>query len=160
MTAPWKRAEKKAAALVGGKRHIRGRFESAPDVDGGRFSAESKWRSRLPVYLAKAMAQAEKFATPDRPPIVYLWERLKRRGLVVMRSDDFRKIVGGLSEEPVEPRRRRPRKGLTQPALFAEVQAEAAAELREIDQKREAVLDELDRRRADVIQDDTARRTS
>ena len=95
MTA-WKNAERRAAGLVDGKRHVRtSRHEAAPDVDGGRFSVEAKWRTRLPKLLTGAMAQAERFASPGRPPLVVIFEKRKRSGFAVMRTDDFRRLFKG-----------------------------------------------------------------
>jgi hypothetical protein len=128
MTA-WKHAERRAAALVGGKRHVRkDHGESAPDVDGGPFTVEVKWRARLPRLLTLAMAQAEKHATAARPPLVIVYEKRKRSGFVVMRTGDFKDWYGALPcpQEAGAPAVEAEAPGVTDrpvPAALAEEQA-------------------------------------
>jgi len=93
MTA-WKSAERRAARVLGGKRHVRlDLFEPGPDVDHPLLSIEVKYRRRLPALLEKAIAQAASYDN-RKPPAVVLFERGRIDGLVVLRLSHFASLFG------------------------------------------------------------------
>jgi hypothetical protein len=91
----WKTAERRAAAALGGQRHIRfDRTESACDVDHDLLSVECKYRKRLPTLVKAAMAQAERYSDGAKIPAAVLFERGQRGGFVVLRLADFAELFG------------------------------------------------------------------
>lgn len=99
MSQNWKRAEKKAAELFGGKRNIsRGSnfSQSEPDViDSGDFIVECKYRKTLPKFATAVLAQAASY-DKKKTPVGYLKERGKHRGIVFMYDDDFEEWFGSI----------------------------------------------------------------
>lgn len=73
----WKTAERKIAALLGGKRvPVTGRGRGdAPDIDHNEFSVEVKHRQTLPSWIKEAMEQAEASRRGAKIPIVILHEK-------------------------------------------------------------------------------------
>jgi hypothetical protein len=73
----WKQAERKLAALLGGKRvPVSGRQRGfAPDIDHNLFSIEVKHRQSLPSWIHDAMAQAVASQKDGQIPIVILHEK-------------------------------------------------------------------------------------
>jgi hypothetical protein len=90
MDKPWKRTERKVAAMLGGERAgPTGR--NGPDVLHSAFAPEVKHRETIPAWLDNAMAQAIRNAPVDKLPLVVLHQAGKRMSgaLVVMSFDDF-----------------------------------------------------------------------
>jgi hypothetical protein len=91
---PWANAERRAAAVLGGRRVRRERFESAPDVaDVPGWLPEVKYRKRLPKLVTDALRQAELYAILGQKPVAVLFERGSRVGLAVLRLRDFAELV-------------------------------------------------------------------
>lgn len=87
----WKRAERRIAQLVGGRRvPVTGR-RGQPDVAHPWLAVEVKTRERLPRWLVAALAQARGAASSDQLPVAVLHERgmRYRDALVVLRLGDF-----------------------------------------------------------------------
>lgn len=101
MPTPWKQLERDSAALLGGRRYLRGANfgASAGDVDlppESPFGAvEVKYRRRLPALLVEALAQARANARDDRPPIAVLKQRQMKGAIVAMDLDDFVRLTRG-----------------------------------------------------------------
>jgi hypothetical protein len=92
----WKHVERQIAKRLGGRRvPVSGRA-GRPDVAHPWLSIEVKFRRRLPQWLAKAMEQAEKAATPGQLPLAVLHESGTRYGqsLVLLRLADFEEWFG------------------------------------------------------------------
>jgi len=67
----WKRHERQVAQLLGGRRQPNiGR--PSPDVLSPRWACEVKLRSRLPLWLERALNQAVEDATMGRLPLVVI----------------------------------------------------------------------------------------
>jgi hypothetical protein len=85
----WKRAERRIAELLGGRRvPVSGRQRgSVPDVDHPSLSVEVKTRKTLPAWIEDAMKQAKASARDGQIPVAVLHERGQRYGdaLLVMR---------------------------------------------------------------------------
>lgn len=91
---PWQHAEERAARALGGRRVKRERFESAPDVeDVPGWTAEVKYRKRLPRLVVEALAQAEAYSILGAKPVAVLFERGSRVGIAVLRLDDFASLA-------------------------------------------------------------------
>jgi hypothetical protein len=94
--AVWKHVERQIAKRLGGRRvPVSGRA-GQPDIAHPWLSLEVKHRRRLPQWLAKAMEQAERSATPGQLPIAVLHEAGERygRSLVVLRLGAFEEWFG------------------------------------------------------------------
>jgi hypothetical protein len=102
----WKRAERRVAGLLGGRRvPVTGRARGdAPDVAHPWLSIEVKQRQRLPGWIIDALRQAAAAAAPEQLPVVVLHEHGQRYGdsLVVLRLADFVDWFGSLplGDEP------------------------------------------------------------
>jgi hypothetical protein len=96
----WKRAERRIAELLGGRRvPVSGRMRgTAPDVEHEFLSIEVKTRKSFPDWLEDAMQQAEASAKDGQVAVVVLHQRGQRYrdGLVVMRLKDLE--TTGLNE--------------------------------------------------------------
>ncbi len=91
----WKRAEREAAALLGGTRHVRKDFsESAEDVEHECFAIECKYRKALPKLVMDGLNQAKKNGR-GKLPLLFLKERGRHGGIVCVRSQDFKRILDG-----------------------------------------------------------------
>lgn len=91
----WKAAERKIAAMLGGKR-AGPLGKRGPDVVGDiRWAPEVKTRKRLPAWLLTAMLQADLNSPKDKTPIVILHEvgRDYDEALVLMRLGDFMAVI-------------------------------------------------------------------
>jgi hypothetical protein len=103
----WKHVERQIAKRLGGRRvPVTGRA-GRPDVAHPWLSIEVKFRRRLPQWLAKAMEQAEKAATPGQLPLAVLHESGTPYGqsLVLLRLADFEEWFGAVfrSDEATAP---------------------------------------------------------
>lgn len=89
----WKRAERRIAELLGGRRvPVSGRQRGAtPDVEHDALSIEVKTRKSLPVWLEDALRQAEASSGAGQTPVAVLHQHGQRYrdALVVMRLKDF-----------------------------------------------------------------------
>lgn len=86
----WKRAERRVAARLHGRRNpVRGRGES--DVNAPGLAIEVKYRTRFPNWLKEAVAQAAIARIGGQLPAVVLVERGQEIGkaLVLMALVDF-----------------------------------------------------------------------
>jgi hypothetical protein len=90
----WKKAERRIAELVGGKREpVSGRQRGAtPDIRHPTLSVEVKSRKKLPNWLEDALQQAEAASRDGQLPVAILHEtgRNYRDALVVMRLGDLK----------------------------------------------------------------------
>jgi hypothetical protein len=90
----WKRAERRIAELLGGKRvPVSGRQRGAtPDILHATLAVEVKSRKKLPDWIGDALEQAEASAGNGQLPVAVLHERGRRykNAFVVMRLRDFR----------------------------------------------------------------------
>lgn len=120
----WSRREREAARALGGRRVVRHRGQSAPDVepiklgDGTVLQLEVKHRKRLPGLLTAALSQALGYS-PEAVPVAVVSQH-RQAALAVLRLADFARLVGVELELP-KPRRRRapkPPKRWTQVSLF------------------------------------------
>jgi hypothetical protein len=101
----WKRAERRAAAAVGGRR-TGNRGKAAPDVVADWCVVEVKTRAALPAWIKRAMRQSENAAAASVSPrsaLVELHEVGARYDddLIIMRASEFRELhgeYGGLGE--------------------------------------------------------------
>ena len=89
----WKKAERRIAELLGGRRiPVSGRQRGdCPDVEHPTLSIECKTRRSLPAWIEDAMKQAEASARNGRLPVVVLHQHGKRYrdALLVMRLGDL-----------------------------------------------------------------------
>lgn len=99
-SSAWKRAEKRAAQVLGGRRNQRGGdfSQSLPDVEHEKFSVEVKYRKVLPRLLRLGLEQAARYGG-EKPPLLVIKERYQRGALVVMRLDDFADLLGPIRGE-------------------------------------------------------------
>ena len=89
---PWKRAERQAAAALGGVRSgPTGR--NSPDVSGVELSPEVKYQKRYALRAAD-LAQARANALPGKPWCLILKQHRTRGALVIMELDTFKDIYG------------------------------------------------------------------
>jgi hypothetical protein len=90
---PWKRTERRVAALLGGTRvPVSGRARGdRPDIDHEWLSPEIKHRAAVPRWLADALAQARAAARDQQLPVVIIHESGARfeNALVVLSLSDF-----------------------------------------------------------------------
>jgi hypothetical protein len=102
MTAHHRRAarrEREAAELLGSRRVIRLRGESAPDIEpvvlpcGVRLVVEVKTRKRLPRLATVALSQARSYGAPDDVPLAVLSET-GGEALAALPLRAFRRIAG------------------------------------------------------------------
>jgi len=103
MSKAWKLHEKRTAEALGGKRISRGANfgESMPDVMHESLSIECKYRAKLSRFLMDGLRQAEKYSDGKKIPVLCLKQRGMRGALVVMKIEDFKKILetkGGQNE--------------------------------------------------------------
>ena len=101
----WKQAERRIAAMLGGRRipvSGRGRGDN-PDVEHPTLSVEVKARASFPAWLEDALKQAELSASEGKTPVAVLHpdRRPYRDALVVLRLSEFAELVGG--EKPTPP---------------------------------------------------------
>lgn len=100
--ARWKLAERRIAALLGGRRvPITGRQRGdVPDISHPWLSLEVKTREELPAWLHEAMTQAEAAAKPDQLPLAVLHEvgAPYRDALCVVRLEDWIEWFGTAKE--------------------------------------------------------------
>ena len=92
----WKKAERKVAELVDGRRlPVSGRG-GQPDILNVRLAIEVKHRRTLPQWLLDALRQAEQAATPGQLAVVVLHQRGQRYAdsLVIVRLKAFREWLG------------------------------------------------------------------
>ena len=89
----WKRAERRIADLLGGRRvPVTGRQRGdVPDVAHQSLSVEVKSRKTLPAWIEDALQQAEASAGATQTPVAVLHQRGQRyrEALVVMRLKDL-----------------------------------------------------------------------
>lgn len=92
----WKQAERKLAALLGGRRvPITGRIRgSAPDIQHDFFSVEVKHRETLPDWILDAMNQADASNNGTQISVVILHQKgmSYEDSLVIMRVKDLVKF--------------------------------------------------------------------
>ncbi len=93
----WKSAERKIAAILGGRRvPVSGRgLGDGPDIDHPLLSVEVKSRSGFPAWLQDSLRQAELSARDGKTPAVVLHPDGKRYAdaLVVLRLSEFAKLL-------------------------------------------------------------------
>jgi hypothetical protein len=91
--------ERQAAAILGSRRVLRSRYESAPDVEpvtlpsGIRLAVEVKTRARLPRLIAQALAQAKGYGRASDVPCAVLSET-GGEPVAVLPLRAFRRIAG------------------------------------------------------------------
>jgi hypothetical protein len=95
----WKQAERRIAAILGGRRipvSGRGRGDS-PDIEHPRVFVEVKARASFPAWLEDALRQAEVSAVQGKTPVAVLHPDRARYSdaLVVCRLSEFAELVGG-----------------------------------------------------------------
>jgi len=89
----WKRHERQVAKALGGKRIIRTDFsQSLPDVQHPLLCIECKYRKKISSFLKDGLTQAQKYA-PRKIPVLVVKEKGMRGALVVMKIEDFKKIL-------------------------------------------------------------------
>jgi hypothetical protein len=97
----WKKAERRIAELLGGRRvPVSGRQRGdVPDVDHPILSIEVKTRRSIPAWLEDAMKQAEASARDGQVPVAVLHEHGQRYrdAFVVVRLSDLEE--GEVDEE-------------------------------------------------------------
>jgi Holliday junction resolvase len=90
----WKRAERRIAELLGGRRiPVSGRQRGdCPDVEHPTLSIECKSRKSLPNWIEDALVQAEASSRGGQVPVVVLHQHGQRYrdALAVMRLEDLR----------------------------------------------------------------------
>lgn len=101
----WKQAERRIAAILGGRRipvSGRGRGDT-PDIEHPTLSVEVKARAAFPAWLENALKQAELSATDGKTPVAVLHpdRRRYRDALVVLRLSEFAELVGSRSNTPL-----------------------------------------------------------
>jgi hypothetical protein len=93
----WKYAERRIAALLGGRRvPVSGRSRGdAPDVEHDLLAVEVKSRNTFPAWLEDALKQAEASARDGQLPVAILHGRRRRYGdaLVVLRVSELAKLL-------------------------------------------------------------------
>ncbi len=94
----WKQAERRIAAILGGRRipvSGLGRGDN-PDIEHPTLSVEVKARASFPAWLEGALRQAEVSAARGKTPAVVLHPDRKpyRDALVVLRLSEFAELVG------------------------------------------------------------------
>lgn len=99
MDKPWKRAERRVAQLLGGRRNPVGN-EGKPDVESQWLSVEVKYRARLPQWWTDALTLARRRAKTSQLGILVLRERGKPGGLVIMTLSDFKEWFNGQAQNP------------------------------------------------------------
>jgi hypothetical protein len=102
----WKTAERKIAAILGGRRiPVSGRGDN-PDIEHPALSVEVKARASFPAGLEDAMRQAELSARDGKTPAVVLHQDRRRYpdALVVCRLSEFADLVR--SHSPSSGRKR------------------------------------------------------
>ena len=85
MSAAWKRAERHAARMFGGRRNQRGGdfSQALPDIAHPLFTVEVKYRKHLPRLLRLGLEQARRYDA-TKPPLLVLKKRYQRGALVVL----------------------------------------------------------------------------
>jgi len=99
----WKAAERRIAAMLGGKRNGPTGTPQA-DIDAGWLQVECKHRADLPQWLVNSVQQARQHCQHDQLGVAVLHEAGKPygRSLVVLRLDDWVDWFGdGQPQEPV-----------------------------------------------------------
>jgi hypothetical protein len=98
----WNQAERRIAAILGGRRiPVSGRGDN-PDVEHPALSVEVKARASFPAWLEDALKQAEASALDGKTPVAVLHRdhRPYRDALVVLRLSEFAELVGSRSDTP------------------------------------------------------------
>lgn len=95
MSSQWKEAERRIAALLGGRRvPITGRERGdVPDIEHPALSIEVKHRKKLPSLPMKAMEQADAASKDSgKPSLVVLHQHGQpyEQALIIMRLGEFR----------------------------------------------------------------------
>lgn len=91
----WKRAEKRVAEIVGGRRvGITG--NATEDISHPLLSIEVKSRERLPDWLWDALNQATTNAPQGKFPCAILHQKYSKKRIVLMDLDIFLQIIKGL----------------------------------------------------------------
>jgi hypothetical protein len=93
----WKQAERRIAAILGGRRiPVSGRGDN-PDIEHPALSVEVKARASFPAWLESALRQAELelSATDGKTPAVVLHQDRRKYpdALVVLRLSEFAELV-------------------------------------------------------------------
>jgi len=94
----WKAAERAIAQRLGGDRvPVNGRGNT-PDIAHPWLAIEVKDRERLPIWLRRALDQAQAGARPGQLPVAVLHEAGRRHDddLVVLRLADFKTWFGDM----------------------------------------------------------------
>ena len=100
----WKQAERRVAAILGGRRipvSGRGRGDN-PDLEHPALSVEVKARASFPAWLESALRQAEASAPEGKTPVAVLHpdRRPYRDALVVLRLSEFAELVRDRGDTP------------------------------------------------------------
>ncbi len=100
----WKQAERRIAAILGGRRipvSGRGRGDN-PDIEHPALSVEVKARASFPAWLEDALKQAELSATDGKTPVVVLHQDRRKYpdALVVVRLSEFAELVRDRPDTP------------------------------------------------------------
>lgn len=93
----WKRAERRVAKALGGKRLPVSGTE-APDVVTEWVCVEVKYRRAFPLWLTEALDRAVRHAKDSQLPVAVLVQRGRRtsNAMVVLKLKDFREHFGEL----------------------------------------------------------------
>lgn len=105
----WKQAERKIAAILGGRRvPVSGRQRGdAPDIEHPTLSIEVKSRKSIPAWVENAIEQAEVASRDGKTPAVVLHqdEQKYTDALVVLRLSDFAGLLTNVEIEERQPGR-------------------------------------------------------
>jgi hypothetical protein len=102
------RRERQAAALLGSRRVLRSRYESAPDLEpvrlpcGELLSVEVKTRKALPSLLRKALAQAAGYGPAGAVPCAVV-SQTGGEPIIALPLRAFRRIAGLEPAAPAGP---------------------------------------------------------
>lgn len=93
----WKKAERRFADILGGKR-TGPTGKDSPDITHDTLAPEVKTREELPKWFTECMDQAERNAPPGKTPLVIFHVKGERYldALVVLRLKDFIEIRNDL----------------------------------------------------------------
>jgi hypothetical protein len=90
----WKKRERDGAKAFGVQRNLRVNFgESGPDTtEHPVFSIEIKSRLKVSQFLKDGLEQAKGYY-PEKLPLLLVYERFRRDGIVVMNLKDFQSLL-------------------------------------------------------------------
>jgi hypothetical protein len=100
ISGQWKELEKTAARKLGGVRLVRGDDfgESMLDVEHEWLACDAKWRTKLSVMTLFRKLEKDNdkiYGKGTKIPILIMKEKGMRGELIVIKLDDFIKVVNG-----------------------------------------------------------------